>query len=124
MKPTLIIVDDLKATRDRLHRVLQEDFEIVEEVSNGKDAVEAARHHHPRLILMDVVMPGMSGIDAAKNILTGSPPHPVVVMLSGVREERVVMEALGAGVADYLFKPVDETQLPEILVGILRANEA
>ncbi|MEZ4751750.1 MAG: response regulator [Bdellovibrionota bacterium] len=66
MKPTLIIADDLEEIREKLYNVLLEDFEILADVENGQKAVEAVRRYRPQLVLMDVVMPVLSGIEAVR----------------------------------------------------------
>ena len=115
MKPTLIITDDCPFTRDRLHRALQEDFEIVEEVGSAQAAVDAVARHQPMMVLMDLVMPQMSGIDAVKKIRETEEVPPLIVMLSGVTDNKFVMESLAAGAADYLFKPFSDEILSKQL---------
>lgn len=114
MKPTVIIVDDVRQVREKLYSCLQGEFEIVAEAENGGQAVDACRMHEPLLLLMDVVMPGMSGIEALTHILK-LPKPPLVVMLSGLTSERVVMRALELGASDYLFKPIDPARIRAVL---------
>ncbi|MBI4404461.1 MAG: response regulator [Deltaproteobacteria bacterium] len=116
MKPTLIIVDDVEAIRGQLHNLLQEDFEILAEADDGRSAVECYFKFRPQLVLMDVFMPGMSGIEATRLIMKGagqSPPS--IVMLSGLQDEKWVLQALEAGATEYLFKPVEEEKLIKVL---------
>lgn len=120
MKPTLILVDDSKETRKRLHAILQEQFEIIDEVESGDLAIVAANRHRPQLMLMDVVMPIKSGIEATRAILAEVEPPPKVVMLSGIRDETLVLQALQAGAIDYLFKPVDPGKLLRVLWEVIR----
>lgn len=115
MKPTLIIVDDLKEIRAELRAILEEEYSILEEVGDAISAVEAFRRHAPDLMVMDIVMPGMSGIDAVRSIRASPGPHPKIVMLSGLTDEKIVREALEAGASDYLFKPVVDKKLREVL---------
>jgi len=116
MKPTLIIVDDVAEIRAELRVLLQENFEIVAEAKDGAHAIEACYRHAPQLVLMDVVMPRMSGLEATYQILTGPEPHPKIVMLSGLKDESVVLKALEAGASDYLFKPADPKQVTQVLL--------
>lgn len=95
--------------------MLQEDFEILEECGSGAEAVAAFRRHAPQLMVMDVVMPGMSGIEAARQIMNSPGPHPKILMLSGITDDNVVLQAMEAGVSDYLFKPPREKKLKEVL---------
>lgn len=121
MKPTLIIADDVKMLRDGLRRILTADFEIVAEAADGVEVLEVYKKFRPQLIVMDVVMPRMSGIEAARLILSGPGPHPKIVMVSGLKEEMVVLQALEAGASDYLFKPVDPDKLRAVLQGFARS---
>jgi CheY-like chemotaxis protein len=115
MKPTLIIVDDMKHIRESLLSSLSEDFDVLDCVASGQEALEAVRTHQPQLLLMDVVMPQMSGIEAARMILGECTPAPTIIMLSGLKEENIVLQAFEAGVADYLVKPVEPETLRKVL---------
>ncbi len=115
MKPTLIIVDDDLKTREQLYSILVDDFEILALATNGQEAVQAVRTHRPRLVVMDVVMPVLSGIDATKAILAESAEPPIVVMVSGMTDESIVLKALKAGAKEYLFKPIKEKKLKKVL---------
>lgn len=120
MKPTVLIVDDVRHFREELKVVLEGEFTVVAQAADGIQAVEACRRHSPQLVVMDVVMPNLSGIDATRRIMEGPTP-PKVVMLSGLKDEKVVMEALLAGASDYLFKPVDPEKLRKVLWGFLKS---
>jgi len=122
MKPTLIIVDDIPVIRVAIRKKLQDHFEILAECEDGLSAVEACRHHRPQLVVMDVVMPKMSGIEATRKILADkSGTVPKIVMVSGLKDETVVLQALEAGAGDYLFKPVNFEQLLQVLNGFLKS---
>ena len=118
MKPSILIVEDVKKIRDDLRSVLEGEFTVVAEAADGVAAVEAYKRFRPKLVVMDVVMPKMSGIEATTLILQ-EPNPPLVVMLSGLKDESIVMQALQAGAVDYLFKPIDADRLREILRGFL-----
>lgn len=111
----------MKENRDALRAALRDDFDVVGEAENGRTAVDRARALKPRIVLMDVVMPEMSGIEATRRILGELRPAPIVVMVSGLREETVVLQAFEAGAIDYLFKPVDGPRLVELLRSLLRS---
>ena len=114
MKPSVLICEDVKKTREALRKCLEGEFTVVGEVADGASAVLAARELRPSLVLMDVVMPKLSGLEAAKAILSESQP-PRVIFVSGLKDQRVVMEAFQIGAGDYLFKPVDEKVLRQVL---------
>ncbi len=122
MKPTLIIAEDVEQIREELHVSLQEEFDIVASVSNGALAIDACRRHEPDLLLMDVVMPQMSGFEAAKRILAGPPPHPKIVLLSEVTNDKVVRTALESGATDFLLKSQRHHRLPKRLLEIAQAD--
>jgi DNA-binding NarL/FixJ family response regulator len=111
MKPTLIIVDDVKAVRESLHSTLQDDFDILAEFEDARSAVAGVLRLKPALVLMDLVMPAMSGLEALERIRANAHPIPKIIILSGVTEERWVVAALNKGAGDYLFKPVSEETL-------------
>src|SRR4051812_36137706 len=121
MKPTLIIIDDMQSIRLGMRQALQNDFEIVAEGSDGQEAIELCRQHAPQLMVIDVVMPKMSGIEATRQILENRLiPHPKIIVVSGLKDDSVVLQALEAGVCDYLFKPVDTDRLRKVLWGFAR----
>ena len=119
MKPTLIIAEDIVSLRDRLQADLENEFQILDLVGNGKLAVEACEALNPQLVLMDVVMPEMSGIDATQKIHERMHVPPKVIMLSGIQDDSVVMQALAAGASDYLIKPAEAARVIEVLKSYL-----
>ena len=119
MKTTILIVDDISSLRTELRVLLEPHFEVVGEAQDGAQAVELAKQFKPKIVLMDVVMPKMSGIEATKEILSKVEGPPKVVMLSGLTDQIVVAQALSAGAEDYLFKPVDAKRLVEVLNSVL-----
>lgn len=116
MKPTIIIVDDLQEIREEYEEILKNDFQILAKLADGPSAVKAIRNYGPDMVVIDVVMPGMSGIEVIKQIIAGTPPHPKFVVVSGVKEEKVVLDALSSGAQDYLYKPVSNKMLIETLL--------
>lgn len=124
MKPTLIIIDDVKTVRDKLRKHLENDFEIVGEAANGQEAIAIVAQATPQLVLMDLVMPGMSGLEAMQAILETVQPAPKIIIMSGLQNESVVMQALAAGACDYLPKPLNPRVLTEVLLSFARAEAA
>ncbi len=115
MKPTVLIVDDIKVVRDRINEQLSADFEVVGQAASGREAIEMCHRLKPQLVLMDLVMPEMSGIEATREILVSVEPTPKVIILSGITEEGYAAQALEAGAAEYLIKPVDAEKLKAVL---------
>ena len=85
----ILLVDDHKPFRDGLRAMLQSapDLELVGEASDGAEAVEKALHQQPDIILMDLQMPIMNGVDATRRIVHTS-PHIGVIMLTMFEEEQ------------------------------------
>ena len=109
MRPTaqtrVLLVDDHEIMRDGLREVLQRSgaFDVVGEAGDGETAVRVARSVKPDVVIMDVMMPVKSGIDACREI-TETLPDTRVLILTAASEEDAVMEALTAGAVGYLQK--------------------
>jgi two-component system, NarL family, response regulator NreC len=106
----VVLVDDHAVVRSGLHLLLdaQEDIEVVGEAGNAKDAIFRARALKPDVILLDVVMPGESGIEVLPKLLKESPETQVLV-LSMQDDPSYVREAFAAGASGYVLKEaVDE----------------
>jgi two-component system, NarL family, response regulator NreC len=106
----VVLVDDHAVVRSGLRLLLerQDDIEVVGEAGNAKDAIFRARAFKPDVILLDVVMPGESGIDVLPKLLKESPETKVLV-LSMQDDPSYVREAFGAGASGYVLKEaVDE----------------
>ncbi|WP_129671990.1 response regulator transcription factor [Candidatus Chloroploca sp. Khr17] len=123
-KITLLIADDHTMFRQGLRELLERKggFKVVAEVSDGIAAVEAAREQRPDIALLDVSMPGMTGIEAARQITQVS-PHTRSIVLTMHRDERTVLEALRAGANAYLLKDADSDELIEA-VHLVHRGEA
>ena len=114
----VLIVDDHSIVREGLRLLLEEEerIEVIGEASNGAEAVSMAADMRPAVILMDLVMPQMDGIEATKNIAEVSPESNVLILTS-FSEDRRVPDAIQAGATGYLLKDVLKPDL-------LRAIEA
>jgi DNA-binding NarL/FixJ family response regulator len=87
------------------------DIEVVGEAEDGAAAVEAAQRLHPDVVLMDVRMPEMDGIEATRRLLSGPDPRPRVLVLTTFDLDEYVYEALRAGASGFLLKDAPEDQL-------------
>jgi two-component system, NarL family, response regulator NreC len=107
-----VIVDDHAVVRSGLRLVLEgeEDIEVVAEAADARNAVFEARAHHPDVILLDVVMPGRSGIEAIPDLLQESPDSKVLV-LSMQDDPAYVREAFGAGASGYVLKEAADAEV-------------
>jgi DNA-binding NarL/FixJ family response regulator len=93
-----IVRDGLRALLDR-----QSDMSVVAEAADGRECVKLAERHSPDVVIMDVAMPEMNGIEAARRILSADPKTSVLI-LSMHRDESYVLRALRAGARGYLLK--------------------
>ena len=108
----ILIVDDHTLVRDGLTTILsrQPDFEIVGEASDGLEAVEVARSLHPDVILMDLRMPNMSGVEAMRIIGDESPDIKIIVLTTFDTDE-YIFDAVQAGAKGYLLKDTSREEL-------------
>jgi two-component system response regulator AlgR len=119
----VLIVDDEKPARDRLARMLglMDGCEIVGEAGNGKEALEKAETLGPDIVLMDIRMPGMDGIQAARHLSRLSRP-PAVVFTTAFADH--ALEAFETHAVDYLLKPVRKERLAGALEAAGKPNRA
>src|SRR5262245_41495747 len=105
MSIRVLLADDHGVLRDAMCRLLESDseFEVVGQARDGREAVAQAEALHPEVVLMDVSMPNLSGIEATRRILQTAPATGVV-MLSMHASEDVVQRALAAGARGYVLK--------------------
>ncbi len=120
MKPTLLIVDDVQSVRDKLRQILENEFEVVGVAGNAVEAIRFVEKSSPQLILMDLVMPQMSGIDATKAIMALPQCTSRVVILSALTDENIVLRALEAGASEYLVKPISESKIRAVLHSLVQ----
>jgi two-component system, NarL family, response regulator DevR len=123
MKTRLMIVDDHEVVRMGLRAALdiEDDFTVVAEAADGRAGVEQARAHQPDIVLMDVRMDGMGGIEACREIRSTLPATKVLILTSYAEEETVVA-ALLAGAAGYVLKNVARARLLEALRSVARGE--
>jgi len=112
----VVIADDHGIVRDgvRMRLELFPDIEVVGEARNGKEAIEVVRQTEPDVVLMDVRMPGVDGIEATKEIRT-SYPDTAVVVLSTYDDRDLVKTALDAGAAGYLLKTASADEIVDAI---------
>jgi two-component system chemotaxis response regulator CheY len=112
----VLIADDASFMRQMIRDIIEpEGFEVVGEASDGIEVVEKFRKLHPDLVMMDIVMPKRSGIDAVKAIKADD-PGARVVMCSALGQEALVTEAIQAGAKDFIVKPFK----PDAVLATLR----
>jgi DNA-binding NarL/FixJ family response regulator len=124
MAERILIVDDHPLTREALGGLLtQHGFEVVGSASDGAEAVEAAGRLQPRLVLLDLSMPGLTGLQALPRIREAAPGCEVVVLTASGTEENL-LGAIRGGAAGYLLKSEAPERIVEFLRGVARGEAA
>ena len=108
----VLIVDDHPLFRDGLTALLTDspDTELVGAATSGTEAVELARETQPNVVVMDLHMPGLNGVEATRRIVADS-PHITVLVLTMFDDDDSIFSALRAGARGYLLKGADQEQI-------------
>ena len=122
-KIRILLADDHTVVRRGLRLLLegQPEFSVVAEAADGKQAVEAAEAAKPDVVVLDIAMPNLNGIEAAQRILSAAPSISIVV-LSMHADEGYVLRALKAGAKGYLLKDSAEGDLIEAIKSVTRGK--
>jgi CheY-like chemotaxis protein len=119
---TILIVDDEPAVREVLTGYFEHQYGprgyTVETASDGAEALVAVRRRRPVLILLDIDMPGMNGVEALRGVRLIDPKIPVI-MVTGNEDTRVAGEVIKAGAHSYLPKPVKFQYLDHLVATVL-----
>lgn len=121
--PKVLIVDDHHLVRTGLRNILAEesDIEVVAEAESGEEAIRLNRELAPDVILMDISMPGMSGVETTKRILRATPGARVIV-LTALSEQPFPSQLLNIGASGYLTKACDASELLQAIRRVLRGE--
>ncbi len=109
----VVLADDERLVRAGFRMILraEPDIAIVAEAGDGREAVEAVRRHPTDVVLMDIRMPAMDGLEATRRILDGPGHPPRVIVLTTFDLDEYVFEALRAGASGFLLKDAPEERL-------------
>ena len=107
---TVLIVDDAAFMRLNIKNILKEEYEIVGEAENGKEAVEMYQELEPEIVTMDITMPVMDGLEAIKAIKDIDPGAQIVVC-SAMGQQKMVIKAIELGAKDFIVKPFKEERV-------------
>jgi DNA-binding NarL/FixJ family response regulator len=122
--PTILIVDDHPLTREALAGLLvQNGFDVAGQAADGETAVRRAGELGPDLILLDLSMPGMNGLEALPQLRAAAPAAEVVVLTASGTEENL-LGAIRGGAAGYLLKSEPPERIVEFLRGVARGEAA
>ena len=111
-----MIVDDAAFMRMLLKDILENNgFQIVGQAVNGRESIQKYKELNPDMVTMDIMMPGMDGIQAIKEIKSIDPNARIVICSAMGQKERVI-EAIKAGARDFIFKPFQPEQIVQTLL--------
>lgn len=113
LKPIrILIVDDHALVRAGIRALIEKlpEVQVVAEANNGRDALQLVKVHQPDIVLMDIAMPGLNGLEATKR-MTKEFPNTRMMILSMHASEEYVWQALSAGAAGYLLKGAEPAEL-------------
>src|SRR5712691_9251302 len=124
MPESILIVDDHPLTRSALSALLgQNGFSVVGEAADGESAIEQARELSPDLVLLDLSMPGMNGLEALPRLREAAPSAEVVVLTASGTEENL-LGAIRGGAAGYLLKSEPPERIVDFLRGVAQGEAA
>lgn len=120
----LLLVDDQILLLDLMEQMLKdsEEIEVVARVEEGSEAVRLAGEYRPDVILMDLIMPGMGGIEATKMIKAANPGIKILILTTSTETEDI-SEALSAGADGYILKSMNRKDLLLSIAGVYRNLE-
>ncbi|HEX4598236.1 MAG TPA: response regulator transcription factor [Burkholderiaceae bacterium] len=119
----VLLVDDHKLFRAGLRSLLQalDDVEVVAQADDGREALSLAKAHCPDVVLLDIMMPGLNGLDAVARIARACPRTRVIIVSMSAQQESV-LRALRAGAVGYLVKTADPAELELAIRAVMRGE--
>lgn len=119
----VLLVDDHKIMRDGIKAILSrgEEFRVVGEAENGPDAVQAVKRLHPDLVVLDIGLPGLNGVETTVEILRHHPDCKIVI-LSMFDDEHSVVSAIRSGARAFILKKASDADLLEALRMVARGG--
>ncbi len=119
MAQSVLLVDDASFMRMMLKNILVgSGYEVAGEAENGAKAIEQYKALKPDLVIMDIIMPEMGGIDAVREIMKLS-PGAKILMCSSMGQQSLVVEAIQAGAKDFIVKPFQPSNVLEAVKKVL-----
>lgn len=122
-KQRILLVDDHEVVRLGLKSLLERhsQFDVVGEASTAREAIEMVGNSHPDVVVMDIRLPGTSGIEACEEI-TGRYPETKVIMLTSYAEDEMLFSAIRAGASGYILKQIGGEDLVRALEAVGRGE--
>jgi two-component system, NarL family, response regulator NreC len=122
MAVRVMLADDHEMVRQGLRVLLErEGFEVVAEAPDGREAMKLCEVHHPEVAILDLAMPLLNGVDAAREIIKAN-PRTKVVLLTMHTEDHLILESLRAGVTGYVLKTKASGELVQALRAVCRGE--
>ena len=119
MAKNILICDDAAFMRMMIKDILTKNgYNVVGEAENGLKDIDAYQEHNPDLVLMDITMPEMDGIDALKGIREKD-PNACVIMCSAMGQQAMVIEAIQSGAKDFIVKPFQAERVLEAVKKVI-----
>ncbi len=118
----VLLADDHQIMRQGLKSLLErEGFRVVAEAADGREALRLAETSHPDVVILDLAMPGLNGVDAAREIARSS-PKTKAILLTMHKEDAYVLQALSAGVSGYVLKTQASADLVQAIREVTRGS--
>jgi DNA-binding NarL/FixJ family response regulator len=119
-KPRIILAEDHVLVAEGIAKLLNDEFDLISSVSNGRDLLEQVRQHHPEVILVDLSLPILTGLEASRQIHKSFPSIPIIILTMHT-DPLFVEDAMAAGASGYLIKDSAPAELifaiKEVLTG-------
>lgn len=121
MKFSVLVVDDALYVRSMIRDILTASgkYEVTGEASNGMEALQKYQELQPELVIIDIVMPIMDGIEATRQILKLDPKARIIIC-SSLGQEPLVIESIAVGARDFISKPFTSEKVIRVLDQVLR----
>jgi len=116
-KLTAMVVEDEKVTNELLSSTFKNFFSDVTSCFNGEEALEAYNKSNPDIVFVDIIMPGMDGIELARKIRSLNPTQ-IIIVISASNDIEKISESIEVGVNSFIQKPIDTKKIIELLSGI------
>lgn len=119
MKKRLMVVDDSRVLEYQICRLLEgTDYEVAAYCENGEEAIARYDEVRPDIVTMDIIMPGIDGLEAAQ-IIAEAHPEARIIMISSLAYEDTIQEAESIGAKLFLYKPIDRETLLDALEQVM-----
>lgn len=123
MAKKIMVVDDSRIVQMQMQKILSgSQYEVTVCCKNGEEAIEKYETEKPDLITMDILMPGMDGLEAARQIMNKH-PDAKIIMLSSLAYDDTMQEANKIGAKGFIYKPFDKEQVLQCLDDIFAKSE-